>query len=86
MSVSRREFLHSLPGAVAGAPFRVDGNVIESEATPGWRIELQPLADLSVGLLALPRHRVTIRFSGYSDRETDSFLRRFELYFRRGGG
>ena len=87
MTVSREEFQRSLPAAVAGASFRTSGNVISSEASsPGWRIELKPLEDLRIGLLALPRHRVTVHLNGYTPEQAEGFLRRFELYFRRGGG
>jgi hypothetical protein len=47
---------------------------------------LHPLADRHLGLLRLPRLDVQIFLCGYAREETDRFLERFELQFRRAGG
>ncbi len=87
MSISREEFLRILPGAVAGADFLVSGPLVVCAADPcSWRIELTPMPELRVGLLALKRQRVTIAFKGCSAAQRAAFLARFELHFRRGGG
>jgi hypothetical protein len=87
MSISRREFEQLLPAAVGNVPFRVVGDVFASEsAEPGWRIELEAMPDLRIALLALPRHRVRIHLPGCDADQAAAFLKRFELYFRRGGG
>jgi len=87
MTIARDEFLRSLPAAVAGAAFVVEGGEIRPvEPGQGWRIVLEPLPDLRLGALRLARHRVTILLAGHDAAATQRFLERFELYFRRGGG
>ncbi|HUY02124.1 MAG TPA: hypothetical protein VMV33_02460 [Rhodocyclaceae bacterium] len=87
MSITRADFLRLLPAAVGHAPFSVEGERIEHR-DPGraWRIRLTALPDLRIGLVRLERHRVVLSLEGYGEEETDAFMRRFELYFRRGGG
>jgi hypothetical protein len=87
MTISREEFLRILPGAVGATAYRASGTLIQHEGPGcGWRIELAPMPELRIGLLALARHRVTIAFRGCSGPERSAFLARFELHFRRGGG
>lgn len=87
MTISRDEFLRGLPAAVDHAAFRVEGGTIESlDACRQWRIDLEPLADLRLGMIVLPRQRVQIFLTGYDDDATRRFLERFELYYRRAGG
>jgi hypothetical protein len=87
MTIARDEFLRSLPGAVDHAEFRIDGNEIRPlEPHRNWRIVIHALADLSIGMIRLPRHRVEIYLADCGREETRRFLARFELYFRRGGG
>jgi hypothetical protein len=87
MSISRQEFLRVLPAAVAPDPFSVDGEQVRCQSTSrSWWIVLQALPDRRLARLRLPRLKVQIFLCGYSPPETDSFLARFDLYFRRGGG
>jgi hypothetical protein len=87
MTISRAEFLRTLPAAVTGAIFQVEGELIRhGDETRGWSIRLARLPSLKIGLLDLPRHEVEISFDGYSEPEASAFLARFELCFRRGGG
>jgi len=87
MTITRDEFLRSLPAAVDHAEFRIDGNEIRPlDPDRKWRIVINALADLSIGMIRLPRHHVEIFLSGFGIEETRLFLARFELYFRRGGG
>jgi len=87
MSISREEFLRTLPAAVAGAHFRVEGELISyGDASRGWHIRLVPMKALKIGLLDLPRHDVHISLIGYLEPEGKAFLERLEVYFRRGGG
>ena len=87
MTISREAFLRSLPGAVAGAAFDVVGNdILPVEPAQGWRIVLDPLPDLRLGAIRLPRQRAAIFLTGHDAAATRRFLDRFELYFRRAGG
>ena len=87
MTIAREEFLRSLPAAVDHAEFRIDGNEIRPlDPDRRWRIVIVALADLSIGMIRLPRHRVEIFLTGFGGEETRRFLARFELCFHRGGG
>jgi hypothetical protein len=87
MTLSRDEFLRSLPAAVGHAAFRVhDGDIRPLDPAQPWRIVLAPLPDLRLGMITLPRQRVEILLADCSDEEAKRFLARFELYFRRAGG
>ena len=88
MTISRAEFLRSLPAAVDHVPFAVDPSSGARSLDPGqnWRITLSPLPELCIGLLRLQRLRVSIFLAGYDAAATRRFLDRFELYFRRAGG
>jgi hypothetical protein len=87
MSISREEFLRVLPSAVGPDQFSVDGEEVRYQhPSRSWRIVLGALPDRGLGRLQLPRLKVQIFLRGYSPPDTDSFLARFDLYFRRAGG
>ena len=87
MTISRDEFLRSLPAAIGHAAFRIDSGAIRPlDSRHNWRIAIAPLADLRIGMLALPRLHVEIFLADCGADETAHFLERFELYFRRAGG
>ena len=82
-TISRTEFLRSLPAATDDEDFReVDGR-FEGK---GWSIRLTPITPFGVGMVRLERHRVEIEFDGVTEEGQDRFMRRFTLYFQRGGG
>jgi hypothetical protein len=87
MTISRDVFLRNLPGAVAHAPYRVQGDeLVHGDAARGWRIRLSRLPDRAIASLVLERHAVEIWLRGYDAAGERAFLDRFELHFRRGGG
>lgn len=87
MTISREEFLRLLPGAVGEADYREEGDGFAyGDAKRGWSLRLEALPTLRHGTLALPRHRVEIRLTGYDSTEADAFLSYFESRFQRGGG
>ena len=87
MTISRDAFLQSLPAAIGHAGFRFDAEEIRPlDPQQKWRIVITPLAELRIGMLALPRQHVEIFLADYDADETEHFLARFELYFRRAGG
>ena len=82
-TITRAEFLRTLPAATDDDGFReVDGR-FEGK---GWSIRLTPITPFGVGMVCLERHRVEIEFHGLTAAEQDRFMRRFTLYFQRGGG
>ena len=87
MSTTLDEFRRRLPAAVGNVPFvEEEGAFAHRDGERGWRIGVAPLPRFKAGLMELERYRVDFRFSGYSEREIEEFMARFELHFRRGGG
>jgi len=87
MTTTRAEFLTRLPAAVGGDVYVQEaGALVHRGADRGWRIDLEPLADLQIARVRLARLRVKLRFENYQEAELQLFLQRFHLYFRRGGG
>lgn len=88
MTITRDEFLRLLPRAVDHAPFTESPAGFELRAGDKlWRIGFEAMPDLRPGgLIRMRRHRVSFEFEGHSEAEIEARLKRFELYFRRGGG
>jgi hypothetical protein len=87
MTITREDFCRLLPAAVNHVPFaEIDGAYVHEDGARGWRICLAALPQLKIGLIRLERHHVEFKFSGYSPKEIEAFMSRFEMYFRRGGG
>ncbi|MGP1675702.1 MAG: hypothetical protein ACTS6J_00920 [Burkholderiales bacterium] len=87
MTTTRADFRRLLPAAVNHVPFvEVDAAFVHREGGRGWRIDLAPLPQLRLGLIRLERQQLDFDFAGYSAREIEEFMARFEMYFRRGGG
>ncbi len=87
MTTTRADFRRLLPAAVNHVAFvEDDRGFLHRDGERGWRIGLASLPKLEIGLIRLERHRVDFDFDGYSPREIDEFMARFEMYFRRGGG
>lgn len=53
---------------------------------PCLTLSWQPLPQLTIALLSLPRLRVSFKFEGVGEAERQQFMRRFDLYLQRGGG
>lgn len=87
MTTTRTDFLRLLPAAVGHVAFAAEGDAfVHRDGAREWRIGLQPLPDLRIGLIRLQRYRVDFSFAGWSEAAIDAFMARFELHFRRGGG
>ncbi len=72
----------ALPGGVTGGPdsfFLQDGEV-------GIRVDIEPLPDLVIALVRLPRQRVTWHFLSGSEEAKRSCLKRIDWSMKRGGG
>lgn len=87
MTTTLADFRRRLPAAVGHVPFvEEEGTFVHCQGARSWRIGLEPLPQLTAGLMLLERHRLDFRFSGYSTQEIEDFMARFEMHFRRGGG
>ncbi len=87
MSTTRAEFEASLDKLHPGARLDTDGRV-RFELAPGHaevrfeQMEPRRITDL----VRIQQARVTLRFDGVSPEAEAAFVRRFEIYFQRGGG
>jgi hypothetical protein len=87
MTITRAEFRRLLPAAVNHESFvEEDDAFVHRNGQRGWRVSLEMMPRLEIGLIRLERHRVEFEFTGYSAGEIENFMARFEMYFRRGGG
>ena len=87
MTTTRADFRRLLPAAVNHVPYVEEENAfVYRDGDSGWRIDMEPLPLLQLGLVRLERYRVDFSFSGYTDAEIEDYMARFERYFRRGGG
>ena len=86
MSLTETEFHQSL--ARLGPSRSVGARNFRFAAGSGSvTVSFEPVAGVTLGgLLALPRARVVLTFSGASDAEKGTFLKNFEFTFQRGGG
>ncbi len=87
MGCTRADLLAWLPGAVCGAPFDVEGELVRVAYADGEvRIRIAQAAERRLGELSLPVLQVSIHFVGIDPRAREEFLRHFDLFTRRGGG
>lgn len=86
MALTRAEFLRLLPVAVGGAPFRVERDIVSSEASrPAWRIRMGERTPRAFGPVGIPVLAVTLEVDAEGN-ERDAFVARFLLGYQRAGG
>jgi hypothetical protein len=87
MSISRREFLRTLPDALGTSEFVSSGDRF-SVGVSGRTVEIAFFEEvaLRIASLTLPFARIELSFAGYDGGQIAAFMRRFDLYFQRGGG
>ena len=87
MTLSREEFLRTLPAAVGRMPCTIEGDLLRLD--DGKRCVTFRLSDVEprrIGALSLPALNVEFLFIGYTKAQRQAFMDRFERYFQRGGG
>jgi hypothetical protein len=90
MGCTVAEWLMWLPAAMGDAEWTQQGDAVHASipATPGatlhlyWRVG-EPRR---IALMVMPRLHVNFVFSGLSDAQRYTFMKRFDLYMQRGGG
>lgn len=84
---SHAEFFRALPAAIAHRDYAVCGNTVRLDYEQGRvAIELGPEAVRAIALLRIPTTKLTFTFCQLSEPQREQFMRRFNLYFQRGGG
>lgn len=87
MGMTRREFMRTLPAAVAPLPSHAHPEGVFIEHPAGEiRIDLQEGPERRIAALSLPVLLVSFQFSGLNGDQRASFMERFDLSFHRGGG
>ncbi|MCB1761247.1 MAG: hypothetical protein KDI68_15860 [Gammaproteobacteria bacterium] len=87
MGLTEREFLRTLPAAVAPLAYRIEGRVVTVDHPQGEIIfRLHQSRERRIASLSLPVTRVDFSFAGLDEAIRARFLERFDLCFHRGGG
>ena len=87
MAITHKEFFRLLPAAIKKLNYEITGNIIDIiDGTKTISIELENETRRKIASLSLPMTKLSIRFRGYSDQDTDAFLREFERAYQKGGG
>lgn len=85
--LSHAEFFRTLPSAINGQPYRVEGDtVVIDDANGRVTIRLGPEQRRNIALLSIPYTEIRFAFDGFTTGQRSRFMDRFNLYFRRGGG
>ena len=87
MGLTHAEFFATLPAAIEHRDHLVDGNTVRIDYDGCYLvIELGREQVRQIALLRLPHTEVTFSFHHFTVIAREQFMRRFDLYFRRGGG
>jgi len=87
MSLGSAEFERSLHVLDPAAKLNVDGRVTLQHPPGQVELTFEHLPSQTLGgLLALPRARITLDFTGLAQNDADAFLQKFDRAFQRGGG
>jgi len=88
MALTPEDFVRLLPKALEGWDYRLSKTGAQiGTADRGVTITLSPLPARTLGgRLVLERSQVDIDFHGLDPVERESFLKRFDRAFQRGGG
>ena len=93
MGTNHKDFLRLLPRSVPTATVEVQGNesdgahVVIADAPLGRiEVDLSPVGERRIALLALPVTHVTFRFYGLDSETAHAEYNRMAKTFQRGGG
>jgi len=87
MGLTVKEFLRTLPAAVAPCAHHVDGHrVMIRCASAEIHIQLTPLPPRRLAALTLPITRVAFDFGALDTEARIRFMQRFDRHYQRGGG
>ena len=85
--MTHRDFFRTFPAVARDASWQVDGDtVVLGEERQQINIRLGREGQRKIAGLTLPTVDLRFEFRGYEAAEADSFMARFDLAFRRGGG
>jgi len=87
MALTKRDFFRYIHTALGTDDFekRADG-IDLSDGSRRLEIRLGPEQVRQIALMRIPKMQVTLTMTGYSDDESQAFIRHFDQTYRRGGG
>ncbi len=87
MGMTHADFFRILPSAIDQHPYRRRERRIDIDyGDRSVQIEFGDEKIRGIALLQLPYIDMSFAFHGFSDNQREAFMKRFDLYFRRGGG
>lgn len=87
MGITFSEFQRTLPGAVSPLTLNWEGRVVTVNHPHGHiQISLGETSERKLGSFRLPVTPIEFLFVGPQQNEREEFIKRFDLYFHRGGG
>jgi hypothetical protein len=87
MGMTHGDFYRTFPAVAADQPWQARDNKVKLELPGGWvSIQLGPEEVRKIGLLVLPITRLDFEFTNQTQEQIETFMARFDLSFRRGGG
>ena len=87
MGLTHKDFFRTIKNAIGEENLEIRSHsVVLRSGSKNLKIELGPERKRSIGLLDFPVTHVTMSYVGYSSKAIKESLKRFNLYFKRGGG
>jgi len=87
MGMTHRDFFRTFPAVAKDVSWTMDGDtVVMAEKSRRLSIHMGSEGQRRIAGLTLPTVDLRFEFQDYDEEEADSFMARFDLAFRRGGG
>lgn len=87
MGMTHRDFFRTFPAVARDVPWGMDGDtVVMAEKNRHLSIRMGAEGQRRIAGLILPTVDLRFEFQDYNEEEANSFMARFDLAFRRGGG
>ncbi len=87
MGISHNDFFRIFPAVANRQSFEgVKGAVRLVDGVRCLTVELAPESHRRLGMLRIPVTVLRFTFEGYTSREVEGFMERFDWHFHRGGG
>ena len=87
MGLTHKDFFRTIKNAIGDEKLEINSNgVILRSENKILEVKLGPERKRSIGLLKFPVTDIRISYVGYSTKAVKQSLKRFNLYFKRGGG
>ena len=87
MGTSHKDFFRTLPNAVTPYDYQIEGSFIYlANENKKIKISLSKEWQRKIANISIPVTEVRLDFSNFQEDEITVFMRKFDSYFRKGGG